>query len=263
MAMRALLIDDEPLALRRLEIAIQSVGDCEIVGKAQDGETARDLIAETRPDLLLVDIKMPGLTGLQLVEAIEMPVPPAVIFVTAFEQFAVKAFESGAVDYILKPVDETRLAQAIERARVARLTLDADQRLSELRGVVKALQEARQAQEADPYEDELWISHRGMSVRIGVKDVQMFEAAGDYVKVHTAEQDYLHFVSLRSLEERLDPNRFMRIHRGAIVALPYISGVARSAYGGLNVNLESGAIAKCSRSCRAQLQARLGVSGRQ
>lgn len=259
--LRAILVDDEPLALRRLEIALAGIDSCEIVGKASDGDQAGKLIAELKPDVIFVDIQMPGMTGLELVESLEGERPPVVIFVTAFEQFALDAFDSGAVDYVLKPIDDERLAKAITRAQTSRMSFDAEEQIIDLRKAVELLRNNRDDRADSQFLDDIWISGRGTSYRVPVRDIRMFEAAGDYVQLHTAEREHLHYDSLRSLEERLDPDRFMRVHRSAIVALPFVESVERASYGRLTLHLDNGKKARCSRAARGAVQERLVQGG--
>ena len=182
--MRVVIADDEPLALRRLEIALDAIPDVEIVGVADDGEQALDLIDSLSPDIVLLDIRMPEMSGLELVDALDHPSPPAVIFITAYDSFAVEAFREGAIDYLLKPLDEDRLRIAIERAQLALATRDASQRIAELREALTSLQREEAAREKPAYEEYIWVSSRGQVIRVPVDDVHWFEAEGDYVVIH-------------------------------------------------------------------------------
>ena len=259
--LRAVLVDDEPLALRRLEIALMSQSDVRIVGKVNDARNANALIADIEPDLLFVDIQMPGMSGLDLVDAIKPEKPPAVVFVTAYERFAVDAFENGAVDYVLKPIDEQRLAKAVNRARRARQNMDAEDQIAELRSVVQLLRQNAISQAEASDECDLWVATNGKSLRVPIAQVQCFQAAGDYVKIVTSDAEHLHYDSLRALEKRLDPSRFVRVHRSSIVALPHVVSLTRTRYGGLRIALENGRIVQCSRSNRAIVEQKLGKVG--
>lgn len=250
MRLRAIIADDEPLALRRLQIALRDIGGVEIVGTAKDGVAALELVRSKAPDLILADIKMPGLSGLRLVELMDLQSPPAVVFVTAYDQFAVKAFEEGAIDYVLKPIGHERLRRAIERARQRLRTHSAEQRVTELRGVIASLQRKSDEQEGPAYDDALWIGTRGKVVRVAARDVCWFEAAGDYVAVHTPEQEHMLHDSLSALEARLDPALFVRVHRGAIVRKDAVTAIERLKFGAIQLRLSSGAAVSVSRSYR-------------
>lgn len=259
MTLRVVIADDEPLALRRLQIALDAMPQVEIVGSASDGQIALELINELSPDIVLLDIRMPEMSGLQLVEAMDHPSPPAVIFVTAYDSFAVEAFREGAVDYVLKPLDEERLRIAIERAQQALETRDASQRIAELREALARLQLEEAAREKPAYEEYLWVSARGHIIRVPVSDVHWFEAEGDYVLVHAFERDHLIHDSLRDLESRLDPNRFLRVHRSAIVRVQSVSALNRSEFGAVRLRLVNGAEVAVSRSYKKATLCALGI----
>ena len=256
--MRVVIADDEPLALRRLQIALDTMPDVEIVGVADDGKQALDLIDRLSPDIVLVDIRMPEMSGLELVDALDHPSPPAVIFITAYDSFAVEAFREGAIDYLLKPLDEDRLRIAIERAQLALQTRDASQRIAELREALTSLQREEAAREKPAYEEYIWVSSRGQVVRVPVDDVHWFEADGDYVIIH-ADRNHLIHDSLRDLESRLDPQRFLRVHRGAIVCIQSVVGLDRSDFGAVRLRLVDGAEVAVSRSYKKATLAALGV----
>ena len=256
--MRVVIADDEPLALRRLQIALDTMPDVEIVGVADDGKQALDLIDRLSPDIVLLDIRMPEMSGLELVDALDHPSPPAVIFITAYDSFAVEAFREGAIDYLLKPLDEDRLRIAIERAQLALQTRDASQRIAELREALTSLQREEAAREKPAYEEYIWVSSRGQVVRVPVDDVHWFEADGDYVIIH-ADRNHLIHDSLRDLESRLDPQRFLRVHRGAIVCIQSVVGLDRSDFGAVRLRLVDGAEVAVSRSYKKATLAALGV----
>ncbi len=258
MTLRIVIADDEPLALRRLHIALDDMPGVEIVGSASDGEEALRLINELSPDIVLLDIRMPELSGLQLVEALDHPSPPAVIFVTAYDSFAVEAFREGAVDYLLKPLDEERLKLAIERAQLALETRDAKERIAELREALSTLQLEEAAREKPAYEEYLWVSSRGHVIRVPVSDVHWFEAEGDYVVIH-ADRNHLIHDSLRDLETRLDPHRFLRVHRSSIVCIPSVVGLERSDFGAVRLRLLDGSEVAVSRSYKKATLAALGL----
>ena len=180
--LRLLLADDEPLALRRMKLALQDIPDIEIVGSASDGAQAISFMRDLRPDVVLLDIKMPLADGFEVANAVEDSGGPAVIFVSAFESYALRAFETSAVDYLLKPVEFERLASAIDRARGRRAEKDAGRRAEELAAVLDALKRESDDREAPQYEKEFWIRDRGRFLRVPVADVERIEAERDYVR---------------------------------------------------------------------------------
>ncbi|MEJ0059079.1 MAG: response regulator [Terricaulis sp.] len=159
--LRVLLADDEPLALRRLRLALAAIPDVQVVGSVSDGAQAIDAMRELRPDAVLLDIKMPISDGFEVANAIDDSGGPAVIFVTAFDSYALRAFETSAVDYLLKPVEFDRLASALERARERRSAQDAGRRAEELATVLDALRREARDREGPRYEREFWIRERG------------------------------------------------------------------------------------------------------
>ena len=249
---RAILADDEPLSLRRLEIALRAFPDIEIVGSAAHGFAALALIQEKRPDLVFLDLRMPGLSGIELAESLDPRILPAIVFVTAFDNFAVDAFGVNAVDYLLKPLDTGRLAKAIDRVRDAiegRNAMWSPAGVSEL---VATLQSDPEASEPS-HGQFLWVPLRDRIVRIGTQDVVWIEAAGDYVIAHTAGQDYLMPDSLRALEDRLDPQLFIRVHRSRIVNRKFIVGVMRLKFGKACLRLATGEMVPVGRSYRTRV----------
>lgn len=254
MTLRTVIADDEQLALRRLVLALRQIDEVELVGAARDGEAALDLIGRLRPDLVIVDIQMPGMSGLQLIDALDRPSPPEIIFVTAFSQFAAQAFDQGIVDYVLKPVSEERLKRAVARARERLCSRGAEHRIAELREFVARLAIGREASEDGGPGEDFWIGDRGTIVRVPAGQVSWFEAAGDYVVVHAAERNYVLHDSLRALELRLDPRQFRRTHRSAIVRLGAVAGLERLKFGALRLRLSSGDRVGVGRTYRKSLE---------
>jgi two-component system LytT family response regulator len=250
MTLRTIIADDEPLAVRRLEIALERIKEIEIVGVARNGREALDLVRSKAPDLLLVDIMMPEMDGLGLVQAIDTPAPPAVIFVTAYDQFALKAFEEGAVDYVLKPVGQDRLEQSIERARQGLRTRDAARSIEKLRATIETLTRERDEMGADRFERHLWIGMRGSTVRLALTEVDRFHADGDYVIAHAGGREHILNDSLAELENRLNPDMFLRVHRSAIVRQDAIRAIERLKFGTIQLRLFDGTAVKVSRTYR-------------
>ena len=216
--LRLLIADDEPLATERLELLLARVVGVELVGTASDGESAVRMAQALSPDLLLLDISMPGLDGIEVARALASQRPaPAVVFITAFDQFAVAAFEIAAVDYVMKPVEPARLERALERARAYLAT----------RAQGSAVAEAS----ASPQLEELWASDLSGLVRIATRDIDRVSAERDYMRLHVGQRSWLIHFSMNALEAGLDPGRFIRLHRSALVRRDFIGGFSRNASG--------------------------------
>lgn len=223
--LRVLVADDEPLATERLQLLLARAEGAHLVGAASDGESAINLTQALNPDLLLLDIAMPGLDGIGVARALTEQTPsPAVVFVTAFDQFAVAAFEVEAVDYLMKPVDPNRLQRALDRAR--------------------AYLEQRSAEPApgrpSQWLEEFWASDLSGLVRIASRDVDRVSAERDYMRLHVGRRSWLIHHSMTALEEGLDPELFVRLHRSAIVRKDFISGFTRNPSGRWIARLSDG-----------------------
>ena len=215
--LRILIADDEPLATERLQLLIARSEGANLVGIASDGDSAVVLAGELSPDLLLLDIAMPGLDGIEVARALAAQTPsPAVVFVTAFDQFAVAAFEVAAVDYLMKPVDPLRLRRALDRAREY---LD--------------YRRDRPPVQKEPHRwlEEFWASDLTGLVRIAASDVDRVSAERDYMRLHVGRRSWLIHHSMAALEEGLDPDLFVRLHRSAIVRKDFITGFNRNPSG--------------------------------
>src|SRR3712207_1976614 len=203
MTLRTLLVDDEPLALERLRVFFRDIEGAEVVGTARDGREAAEAIGRLKPDLALLDIQMPEQNGLRVAATLPPEDRPEIIFVTAFEQYAPDAFEVEAADYLLKPVRFDRLWQAVERAK--------------RRKHLRALADRAEARAPQPSgrEDGLWVPTRAGAVFVPVESIEWIEAQRDYVMLHAATRSHILRISMRALEDRLDPAQLMRIHRSA------------------------------------------------
>jgi two-component system, LytTR family, response regulator len=249
MKIRTLIVDDEPLARTRLRTWLEAEGEVEVMGECGDGAQAVESIKKERPDLLFLDIQMPGLDGFAVLEALGEAVPPAVVFVTAYDQFAVKAFEVHAVDYLLKPFDRERFRAALGRA-VARLQ----------RPAAGSLQEQLAALMADLRVPEqpaarVAIKTEGRVLLIKTADIDWIEAADNYVILHVGAQNHLLRETMSALEARLDPSKFMRISRSAIVNIEQIKELQPLFHGEHVVLLRGGAKLTLSRNYRDKLKA--------
>ncbi|HYG46355.1 MAG TPA: LytTR family DNA-binding domain-containing protein [Allosphingosinicella sp.] len=204
MTLRTLLVDDEPLALERLQVFFRDIAGAEVIGTARDGKEAAEAIERLKPDLALLDIQMPEQNGLRVAATLPPGDRPEIIFVTAFEQYAPDAFEVEAADYLLKPVRFDRLWQAVERAK----------RRKHLRAMAGRA-EAAAVPDAGGREDGLWVPTRAGAVFVPVETIDWIEAQRDYVMLHTATRSHILRISMRALEEKLDPAQLMRVHRSA------------------------------------------------
>jgi two-component system, LytTR family, response regulator len=226
--LRVLAIDDEPLALRRLEWCLQEMPGIALVGQTGNPQQGLEMIRTLAPDVVLLDVEMPELSGFELIDALGDGPLPEIVFVTAFDHFAVKAFAVSVVDYVLKPVERSRLLESLERARVRRELRDAQARVQELREIVESLRAERHGGGAQKkYETELWIREGDARVRVPVELIERLEADGDYVKLHVGQRVRLMRARLGDLADRLDPAQFVRIHRSEIVRHDLIAAIRR------------------------------------
>jgi DNA-binding LytR/AlgR family response regulator len=240
MKLRIVAADDEPLALRRLELLLRDIDDVELVGTASGCAAAAQAVDKHRPDLVLLDIKMRDGSGLALAEALARRGGPAVIFVTAYDRFAVRAFELAAVDYVLKPAAPDRLEEAINRTRTHLEAQDSSNRIAELQSIVDSLREDEREQRSirDP---EIWVRRNATDlIRVPARLIDWIEAEGPYVRIHTGEASYLHRSSIRALEQQLEPDLFVRVHRAALVRVAAIQEVRRTRLGTPEVVLRNG-----------------------
>lgn len=236
--LRVLAVDDEPLALRRVELALVEMLDVVLVGKARSGREALDLLRAHRPDVVLLDIQMSNLDGFELLEQLADEEMPLVVFVTAHETFALRAFEVGAVDYVLKPVEFDRLRAALVRARATLALADQARRAAELRVLVRSLR--GEMADQPTYATGFWVERKGEHVRASIQNIDWLEADRDYVRLHTRDGPFLMRGPLSTIQEELDPNQFIRIRRSALVRTDRIRSIRNRGYGDFRVMLASG-----------------------
>ena len=262
---RVLVVDDEPLARMRIEDVLAHIEGAEVVGAASNGIEAVEMIRSLRPDLVFLDVQMPGKTGVEVVRDIGPDAMPATIFVTAFDQFAVQAFDVAAVDYLVKPFDDERLEAAFERAR-NRLSL---QGMGQLREKLLAVLQSPDAGHSPPrphttpppqYLERIAVEMRGKVQSIPVDQIDYIVQSGPYAELHSGGRRHLVREAMQTLEERLDPRKFMRVHRSMIVRLDLVEALHRGTGGDYEVQLRGGARVKVSRSRREALERWLGVS---
>ncbi len=241
--LRTLIVDDEPLALERMEIICRDIAGIEVAGTAQDGAAALREIGVLAPDLVLLDMTMPELDGLAVARALSRQADaPAVIFVTAHDNFAVEAFDLEAVDYVLKPVTPERLERAVSRAAARR---------------------GQRASGGGDWLSEFWVPYRSELLRISVDDVDRIDAERDYVRLHVGQKEgasrsYLLLQTVSGLEARLDPNRFIRLHRSTILRRDRIKGLRHDGLGVWSAELEDGSQVRIGRTYLAKAKAMAG-----
>lgn len=268
--MRVFIVDDEPLARRGLEIRLREHADIEIVGHYGDGASAIAEISEHRPDVVFLDVQMPGMDGFQTLRAIPLDDMPMVVFVTAFDQYAIRAFEAAAVDYLLKPVDEARLAQAVARLRQRHAQREASGHCAHLLGLLGELSgrpplELDDALHPDALgqlrgEDCLSVKDGGKTIRVDLRSIRWIDAAGDYMCIHVDSEHpcgdtIILRATMRELESRLDAVRFPRIHRSTIVNARRVVSMRPHTNGESFLSLDCGQELKLSRSYRDRLTA--------
>jgi two-component system LytT family response regulator len=249
---RTLIVDDEPLARQRLRKLLEADPDIAILGECGDGQDAVAQLQRLRPDLVFLDVQMPVLDGfgvLQSLQALAGQPLPVVIFVTAHDRYALKAFEVHALDYLLKPFDKTRFTAALERAKVQVRQGNAallNERLHEML-------------ERRPGPERLVVKSGGRIYFVRIEDIDWVEAAGNYVRLHVGKEEHLLRETLGALEQRLDGRRFVRIHRSTIVNLERIHELQPAFHGDYVIILHDGTELALSRSCREQLEKSLGA----
>jgi two-component system LytT family response regulator len=257
MRIRTLLVDDEDLAIRGLRHRLEAFPDVEIVGEAMNGREAIRAIRTEKPDLVFLDIQMPAFDGFSVVSALADITPPLVVFVTAYSDHAIRAFEAEAVDYLMKPVEVDRLAQSLERVRTRlaerRLCEEAERlaaRLAQVDPDAVASLELPPETGADRYERVINVKDQGQIFRVEVDQIEKIDAAGDYMCLTTADRTLVLRETMKDLERRLDPRKFQRVHRSTIVNLDNVKQVKPHTNGECFLTLASGASVKVSRSYR-------------
>lgn len=250
-----LVVDDEPLARRRILRLLNQVEGIGRVEEAGDFAQACSMVDASCPDILLLDIQMPGGDGFELLERV-VQTPPAVIFVTAFDHHALRAFEANAIDYVTKPIEPPRFRAAVDRARRVVAMQSRAERIAELQETVAALRGALGDQPRFPV--DFWVRAQGEHLRIASDAIVCFQAERDYVRIRVAGANYLYSESLVSLERRLDPAEFVRIHRSAIVSRRAIVRVRSGPFAALIAVLSDGSEVRVGRTYEQQMRAMLG-----
>jgi two-component system LytT family response regulator len=261
---RVLVVDDEPLGRERILDLLAHEAGVEVVGTADNGAAAVEAIRAKLPDLVFLDVQMPGKTGLDVVREIGAEAMPATIFVTAFDQYALRAFELAALDYLVKPFDDERFEQAFRRAReligLREMGKLRDQLLAVLQhGAADGAAAPRPAPEPSGYLERIAVEMRGKVRVVPVDQIDYITADGPYAELHTGDRTHIIRETMQTLEERLDPRQFVRVHRSAIVRLQLVDTLLRGAGGDYEVQLKGGLRLPVSRSRREELERRLGV----
>jgi two-component system LytT family response regulator len=252
--MRALIVDDEPLARERVRTLLaRHAPHVEVIGECGDGVAAVAAIASEQPDVVFLDVQMPAMTGFDVVSAVGPENMPLVVFVTAYDDFALRAFEAHAIDYLVKPFAPERLLAAVERVQTQLLGRTRDALEAKLRALI------RTAQPAD-YLDRFMVKRGQRFVFVRAGDVRWIEAADNYVRLHTTGGSELLRATLSALESRLDPRRFVRVHRSAIVNLDYLVSMEAWGQGEYLLRLAGGEEITSSRTYRSRIRQALGAS---
>lgn len=251
--MRVLIVDDEPLARERIRTLLRRDPAIEIAGEAEDGVSAVEAIESQSPDLVFLDVQMAGMTGFEVVAAVGAERMPLVVFVTAYDEFALRAFEAHAIGYLVKPFAPERLLAAVDRAKTQLRGRSRDEFESDLRALVSTATTVE-------YLDRIMVKRGPRFVFLRTADIHWIEAADNYVQLHTAAGSELLRATLNTLESRLDPRRFVRVHRGAIVNLEFLEGMESWGQGEYLLSLPAGKHLTSSRSYRTRLREALGGS---
>ena len=256
MTIRTIIVDDEKLAIQGLQLRLEKFADVEVIDTCANGREAIRKIKTEKPDLVLLDIQMPGFDGFSVVKGVMEIEPPLFVFVTAYEEHAIRAFEANAVNYLMKPVDEDKLADTIDRVRSRMTEKRSAEEAEKLKDVLAEV--APEAMDNMPSEEEtagryeklINVKDRGQIFRVDVESIEHIEAAGDYMCIYTGDNSLILRETMKDLERRLDPRVFQRVHRSTIVNLDQVRQVKPHTNGECFLVLDSGAEVKVSRSYR-------------
>ena len=256
MTIRTIIVDDEKLAIQGLQLRLEPFADVEVIETCANGREAIRAIKTLKPDLVFLDIQMPGFDGFSVVKGVMEIEPPLFVFVTAFQEHAIRAFEANAVNYLMKPVDEAKLADTLERVRVRLAEKRSADEAEKLKSVLAEVSPdaldtmGGEDESSARYEKLINIKDRGQIFRVNVDSIEHIEAAGDYMCIYTGDNSLILRETMKDLERRLDPKKFQRVHRSTIVNLDQVRQVKPHTNGECFLVLESGAEVKVSRSYR-------------
>ena len=248
-----MIVDDEALARDAIRLRLKDEPDIEVVGEAADGADAVELLRTTQPDLVFLDVQMPVMDGFEVVEKVASEHLPIVVFVTAYDRYALRAFDTHALDYLLKPFTARRFHEAIDRARleVARAgDHETHHRLIELLEERRRERSEREPGDREPYLARLAVKHNQRMVLVKVADIDWIESSGNYAHLHTGGVNYVVRMTMGELERRLDPARFARIHRSTIVQVDRIVDIIAAWHGDFDVTLRDGTVLRLTRNYR-------------
>ena len=258
-----MIVDDEPLAREGLRLRLEQMDGVEVLGECKNGREALNAIVELAPDVVFLDIQMPGMSGFEVIRNIQQDDMPLIIFVTAFDEYAVEAFDMHAVDYLLKPLDDDRLKASVERARqhfAQQGAISDKQRLLELVISITGKSEAAIEQMADStgstptHVSRIAIKDGGETTLVQTRDIYWVDAAGDYMCIHTDDETHIMRITMNDLEQQLDPTVFQRIHRSTIVNLEKVVKVCSHMNGEFHLVLSNGNSVKMSRSYKDKVK---------
>jgi len=252
MTIRAVIVDDEAVARRRIRRLLAGEKDIEVIGECSNGLQAVSLIETERPDLLFLDVEMPEMNGFELLMQLDRSVLPVIIFATAFDKYAVRAFESHALDYLLKPIDSERLQSALDRARSHLHREKSADTNREILAMLSELQKQKGRLE------RIMVKKPGRAFFVKLASVDRFEAADNYIRVHAGPDTHLIRETMSALEARLDPNKFVRVHRSTIVNVDRIKEIHSLFQGRQVIVLHNGDKVTLGRNYRARLDRLLG-----
>ncbi|MBL4821356.1 MAG: response regulator transcription factor [Gammaproteobacteria bacterium] len=261
--LRTIIVDDEELACKGLNMRLDQIDQVEVVATCLNGRQALDAIVEHEPDLLFLDIQMPGMTGFELISEIQSDLMPLVVFVTAYDAFAIDAFNTHAVDYLLKPVEDQRLKEAVAKAACAhehKNVADEKQRLLEIVVNLTGKSESAIGELLDgnelgsPHPERLAIKDGSTTTFVPVKDIDWIDAAGDYMCVHVQGKTHIMRTTMKELEAKLDSQIFQRVHRSTIVNLHRVEKVSSHINGEFHLSLSCGHSLKMSRSYKDKVK---------
>jgi two-component system LytT family response regulator len=256
MTIRTIIVDDEKLAVQGLQLRLEPFTDVEVIGTCANGREAIRAIKTEKPDLVFLDIQMPGFDGFSVVKGVMEIEPPLFVFVTAYQEHAIRAFEANAVNYLMKPVDEDKLADTLDRVRTRLAEKRSAEEAKKLQDVLaEVAPDAMDNLSAEDdstgrYEKMINIKDRGQIFRVDVDSIEHIEAAGDYMCIYTGDNSLILRETMKDLERRLDPRVFQRVHRSTIVNLDQVKQVKPHTNGECFLVLGSGAEVKVSRSYR-------------
>ncbi len=265
---KTIVVDDEPLARKGLRVRLERHDDIDVVAECQNGLDAVSAISQHRPDLVFLDIQMPGLNGFQVIHKLrELKQPiPMIIFVTAYDSYAIKAFDVHALDYLLKPADDERLSAALSKVREYYSTQHYDEQSRKLVSLVAELTgddceeilrklASGEPVETNPYPEVLAIKDGSEVTRVNVQDIQWIDAAGDYMCVHALDGMHIMRKTMKELEQELNPQWFVRVHRSAIANIRFVKKLVSHISGEYHLILQNDTELKVSRSHRDKVKA--------